>query len=250
MEERGLGRPGAGASGSGGRKHRPRDVGRKFAANGRVLPFAGNTILCHLPQQGEQSVAFDGLLDIYRAMLADGWMRKISALPPSSYHMTIFEGASDRERHYPYWPAGLPLDMEMARCDELLAERLRNFDLGSDIPPYIMRVDMAEPAVAETPFAIGLVAADDRTERSLRRLRDRLSLTLGIRHPHHDRYRFHVTLGYQFAPLTETELEGYRRRLARWRIQLAKQAPVITFGAPEFCRFGDMFAFKRQFFLR
>jgi hypothetical protein len=31
---------------------------------------------------------------------------------------------------------------------------------------------------------------------------------------------------------------------------LARRAPVITFGAPEYCLLDDMFHFARQFYLR
>jgi len=36
----------------------------KFDASGGVRPFAGNTVICHLDQQGENTAAFDTLLEI------------------------------------------------------------------------------------------------------------------------------------------------------------------------------------------
>ncbi|PTS89572.1 DUF1868 domain-containing protein, partial [Sphingomonas sp. HMWF008] len=227
----------------------PPDLGRKFGGDGRVLPFKGDTIICHLPQQGPGSETFDALLDIYRAWPVEPWAAKVAALPPSSYHMTIFGGANDKERRAPLWPAGLPLDLPMAECDRILGERLRSFRLGPDAAPYRMRVDMAEPKADETPLTLRVIPTDADTETRLRRLRDRLSETTGIRESGHDRYRFHITLGYLFAPLTPTEDAAWRRALASWKAMVARRAPVIRLGNPEYCLLEDMFAFKRQFYL-
>lgn len=223
----------------------PPDVGRKFASDGTVLPFNGNTIICHLPQQGADSAPFDALLDVYRALPGEGWARKVAALPPSSYHMTIFGGANDKERHHPLWPADLPLDLPMGDCDRILGERLRAFRLGEEAGPYLMRVNPQEPHGGETPLTLRLLPADAAQDRRLRRLRDRLSQVLGIIDNDHDHYRFHITLGYQFAPLTAQEDAAWRLSLARWK----RQIPPITLGAPEYCLLSDMFAFKRQFYL-
>ncbi|WP_294211848.1 DUF1868 domain-containing protein [uncultured Sphingomonas sp.] len=245
----GLALAGLAAARGGAADRLPPDVGRKFAADGRVLPFAGNTIICHLPQQGAGSEAFDALLDIYRALPGEPWARKVTALPPSSYHMTIFGTANDKARRYPLWPAGLPLDMPMADCDRILGERLRAFRLGDEAGPYRMRVNLEPPPASETPLTVRLLPADDAMEARLRRLRDRLAEVTGIREPDHDRYRFHITLAYQVAPLTPQEDDAWRRSLAAWKVMIARRAPIITLGNPEYCLLKDMFAFKRQFFL-
>lgn len=245
----GLALAGLAAARGGAADRLPPDVGRKFAADGRVLPFAGNTIICHLPQQGAGSEAFDALLDVYRALPGEPWARKVTALPPSSYHMTVFGTANDKARRYPLWPAGLPLDMPMADCDRILGERLRAFRLGDEAGPYRMRVNMESPPAGETPLTVRLLPTDDAVEARLRKLRDRLSDVTGIREPDHDRYRFHITLAYQVAPLTPQEDDAWRRSLAAWKAMIARRAPIITLGNPEYCLLKDMFAFKRQFFL-
>lgn len=228
---------------------RPADAGRKFWPDGRVMPFAGNTIICHLPQQGPTSASFDALLDVYRALPAEPWARKVTPTPPSSYHMTVFGGANDKERRRPLWPAGLPLDLPMAECNRILGERLRAFRLGEDAGPYRMRINPSEPPATEEPLNIRLLAADSDTEARLRRLRDRLAGLLGIEDLGHETYRFHITLAYQFAPMTEAEQAAWRGALARWKVMIAERAPIITLGAPEYCLLEDMFAFKRQFYL-
>lgn len=226
----------------------PPDVGRKFDADGRVKPFAGNTIICHVPQQGSGSETFDALLDIYRQLPVHAFAAKVTALPPSSHHMTIFGGANDQDRKPGLWPADLPLDLPMADCDRLLGERLKAFRLDCDLP-LRMRVNLAEPAASERPLTIRLLPVDDAEQAKLTRLRERLSQTLAIRAPGHDAYRFHITLGYLCRWLTPAEDADYRRALKGWREGLAKRCPVIELGAPEYCTLADMFAFKRQFYL-
>ncbi|MCF5937746.1 DUF1868 domain-containing protein, partial [Xanthomonas perforans] len=44
----------------------PSDVGRKFLRSRRPMPFAGNTFVGHLEQQGDGYDSFDRVLNIYR----------------------------------------------------------------------------------------------------------------------------------------------------------------------------------------
>jgi hypothetical protein len=224
-------------------------AGDKFYADGRVHPFAGNTIICHLAQQGEDAVAFRALLDIYRAAPGMDFMRKITLLPPSSYHMTVFSGANDAQRTTGLWPRTVPLDAPKAECDHRIGAMLRDFALETALP-IRMAVDPAEPPADDMPFKIRLVGADSGEEHKLRWLRDRLSDHLGIRAPTHDAYYFHISLGYLIQPFTPAERTAFLARQAAWRAMVRHAAPVIVLGAPEYCTFRDMFAFDQQFYLR
>src|SRR5262245_24986963 len=90
----------------------PPSRGRKFTADGRVMGDPGNPLVCHLAQQGAGSACFNALLDIYREAPAHAFMRKVTLLPPSSYHMTVFNGAADKERDV--WPTAIPADAPIA----------------------------------------------------------------------------------------------------------------------------------------
>jgi hypothetical protein len=226
----------------------PPDIGRKFYPDGRVQRFDGNTVICHLDQQGPNATLFNALLDIYREAPAHQFMDKVTLLPPSSYHMTIFGAANDQDRRPGAWPADLPLDMPMTECDRILGERLRGFRLECDLP-FRMKVDLSEPVPGERPLTLRLLPYDDAENAKLRRLRDRLAETLAIRTPSHDAYRFHVTLGYLIRWLTQDEQAVFRDTLATWRHRVALACPVLELGAPEYCTLKDMFAFSRQFHL-
>jgi hypothetical protein len=231
------------------RPARPHDVGRKFFADGRVMPFAGNTIICHLPQQGEGSAAFLALLDIYRQLPGLAFARKMTALPPSSYHMTVIGGANDKDRRRPLWPADVPLDAPMDACNRRLGERLRDFATGEDAAPYRMKVNLKEPAADEQPLTIRLLPADVETETKLLRLRRRLAERMGIGIASPDDYGYHITIGYSLDWLDERENRQFRAALAGWKQDIARRAPVIELGAPEYCLLDDMFHFARQFYL-
>ena len=105
----------------------PPNVGVKFGRDGRVIPFPGNTIICHLDQQGDRAACFDALLDIYREAAGVPFMTKVTMLPPSSYHMTVFGAADDFNRRPGDWPNGVPLDMPIKECHRVVADRLRTF---------------------------------------------------------------------------------------------------------------------------
>lgn len=226
----------------------PRDVGRKFYPDGRVHPFRGNTIICHLPQQGPASEPFEALLDIYRQIPSRKFSRKVTLLPPSSYHMTIFGGANDPERKPGAWPASVPLDTPIDECTRILGERIKGAKIG-DVAPIRMRVDTSPPSDSENPLTIRLMAVDAVEDARLRALRNRLSELFEIRSASHDRYRFHITLAYLIQHLDAGEQREFRAAYTEMHSELARRCPIIELGQPEYCSLDDMFHFKRLFYI-
>lgn len=228
--------------------HRPVEIGRKFQADGRVRPFAGNTIIAHLPQQGDGFAAFDRLLDIYRDLPRHAFARKLTALPTSSYHMTVFGGANDQGREREPWPEGVPIDAPIDRCNAILAERLRGVRLGQ-APPFRMVVDEAAAPAHVSPITLHLRPADAGEAARLKQVRDRIAEAVRMRAPDHDRYQFHITLAYQTGWFTPEEEQAYEAAMLGWRDTLVGEKVVFELGAPEYCVFQDMFAFQRRFTL-
>ena len=226
----------------------PPDVGFKFFADGRVHPFPGNTVICHVPQQGEDSACFDALLDIYREAPSHRFVRKVALLPPSSYHMTVFGGANDKPRKAQSWPADLPLDMPIERCNTILAERLKAARISCPLP-IRMKVDPSQDPTNGAPLTLRLLPADSGERDKLTQVRRRIADVTKVPISRPDTYRFHISLGYFIAWLTPAEEIEFTRTFNRWAGQLAAKSPVITLGAPEFCTFEDMYAFHRVLFL-
>lgn len=220
----------------------PKGVGiGKFHPDGSVRPFPGNTLICHLP---EDSVLQAPLRRLYERLRLSELAPLYSLLPPSSWHMTIFEGVCDQVREPGFWPADLPLDAPLTACDALFEDRLASFDPKLD-PPFEMEIAGWKPLVGG--ISLALKAATDAEERRLRDLRNRLSDLLGLRHPGHETYVFHLSIAYIIRHLSDAQRDALSAMMGE---QSALLPAKFKLGAPEFCRFEDMFAFRRLFFLK
>jgi hypothetical protein len=214
--------------------------GRKFSADGRAQHFPGNTILCHLNQPGRQ---LDALREVVATLREQTGDENITWLPPSSYHMTIFDGSNVLRRD---WPTDLNPEASLQECNDFTADRLRKFDLGFD-PPIRMVADENSPAPAMT--GIPLRPVDGAENERLRNLRDRLAVALGIRRANHENYAFHTTFGYYIKRFSPEAGLSYRRNYIQAIQELRRLQPVIELGAPEYCLFDNMASFRTQFFL-
>ncbi|MEL6062141.1 MULTISPECIES: DUF1868 domain-containing protein [unclassified Methylobacterium] len=222
-------------------------IGKKFTADGRVLPFPGNTIICPI---GSEHPARAPLQAFRAALEAEPYAHKFTFTPPSSYHMTVFEGVVDAERRPGFWPSDLSAEAPLDACNRLFLQKLEAFDLGC-APRFRMKVMEGPGNIEMRPGAgIYLVPVDDEENRRLRQLRDRLADLLKLRQPNHQAYKFHTTQTYAITPLTEAETLRYRAvRRASLEV-LAAAMPVLELGAPAFCVFEDMFAFNPRLYLQ
>jgi len=214
----------------------------KFLSDGSAAHWSGNTIICHIDRR---SAAFMALLDIHVALMRSGLHAHITPLPPASYHMTVFEGVAYPARHR-YFPTDLPPDASEASCNAAMLEKLRRFDLRTALPIRMRPLPLAR----QTNLAsILLEPADAAENRKLRLLRDRLADTLQLRAPHHDDYRFHITLDYVYAPLDDASRATLMVLRERLLADFIARSPLVELGAPEFTYFDDMLEFRPQLLL-
>ena len=217
----------------------PSGIPGKFDPDGNVQPYPGNTIISHLSPSSDLHASVFVLHDKLRN---SNLSHLYALLPASSWHMTIFDGVLDKVRMPGYWPNDLSMNASLAECDALFANKLSSFDLQCD-PPYLMSV------VGFTQSGIIGVHVEPRTleeNARLRGLRDRLSEALKIRHPDHEVYGFHLSLAYLLRYLTDEQ----KKELSLLLEEHLKSMPTeFELGAPEFCKFEDMFAYHRQFYL-
>ncbi|OAP61545.1 hypothetical protein AYL99_03748 [Fonsecaea erecta] len=218
----------------------PVSIGRKFDPDGNVLPFPGNTIICHL---SPDHALFRAMLGLYDALGHHKLASLYTLLPPESWHMTVFEGVTDQTREPHVWPADLPLDAPLSRCTDLFKKKLENFGIEGE-PPFQMTIVGYDPLI--DGIALRAVPATSADETRLRGLRHRLSEVLQLHHPAHDRYSFHISLAYILRRLENQQHQELSDFLEEYRPKLP---PHFEMGIPEFCTFEDMFAFNRQFFL-
>ena len=216
-------------------------ISQKFHPNGDVMFFPGNCIICHL---SPDSALYKTLSVVYNKLAEQDFARLYTLLPPASWHMTVFEGVCDRIRKTHFWPEDVPLDASLTTCNALFMQKLARFDLGTE-PPFRIAVEGWQSL--EDGIAVRLVPAGVAEESRLRNLRDRLSQLLGIRHPTHDTYVFHVSVAYLLRHLDQQEARGVWAFLQEHRSGLPD---VFELGAPEFCLFDDVSAYYRQLFLQ
>jgi hypothetical protein len=218
----------------------PMWIGHKFEPDGKLLPFPGNTIICHLDPTSQ---LYQALLGLYDALKSQDFADLYVLLPPESWHMTLFEGVSDQIRKRSSWPADLALDSSLSECTSLLRSKLVDFDLGTN-PPFEMTVDGYDPLTEG--IALKVVATTAAEDGRIRGVRDRLSKHLLMRHPGHESYSFHISLAYLLCRLDQEQLDKLASFLKTYQSRLPQR---FELGGPEFCVFNDMFAFKRQFYL-
>jgi hypothetical protein len=220
----------------------PRDTLLKFNSDGGRLPFAGNTVICHLPQQCRVRDAITALGDSLRA---SSFAPKLGVLPGDSYHMTVFPGPNDQDRAAYGWPADIPIDVPMSECNRIIGERIRNFKMRGNLPIRV-RVDQERML-----GSLRISPVDDRENAKLRTLRDQLAVEVfRFRDKDHETYTFHITLAYQMSRLTPDEERQHQSLLEQHFPAILAAAPVIELGVPEFCTFEDMFRFEIRSLLR
>ncbi|NYF78166.1 DUF1868 domain-containing protein [Granulicella arctica] len=219
-----------------------RDGLLKFNPDGSVRPFAGNTVICHLPAQ---SVMRDRAVELHDALAGSSFRPKLGLLPPDSFHMTVFSGANDQDRKVTGWPSDVPLTASIEECNRIVGDRMNRFHVGCEMP---LRMILNQPRTIayDRACTLRMMPADDTENRKIRALRDRLGEVYHFRSKDHDRYEFHITLAYQMKPFSTEEQALYTSILRTHIPRIAASVPVLELGLPEFCTFKDMYRFDIQ----
>ncbi|MFC5430525.1 DUF1868 domain-containing protein [Paraburkholderia denitrificans] len=216
-------------------------IGKKFNIDGSVRRFPGNTIICHIPML---TVLSRGLMTVRDRVRISPFGHKFTFLPPSSYHMTVFDCMLDERRGPGHWPKDLPADASINDGTKFLVERLRTLDLLIDAP---FRIRIGSSGIQTSLTSLTLVP-EPESEQRLRALRDAMSERFGITAPDHATYLFHTTVSYPIEELDD-ETPCYRVLWLDVVAELAERIGTFELGAPEFCTFNDMFAFETHCFI-
>ncbi len=217
-----------------------RDTLLKFNPDGSARPFAGNTVLCHLPAQCAFRTA---VVQLHDRLQAAPYRQKLGLTTPDSYHMTIFNGANDQDRARTGWPSYVPIDAPMAVCDREVGARIAALHLHCALPIRV-RLDPAATLAYPTACTLRMVPADDAEDAKLQSVRHKLATLFGIERPSDAHYGLHVTLSYQLAAFNQQETRAYHQLLEQQLPRILAAAPALELGNPEFCTFPDMFYFE------
>jgi len=216
------------------------DTGMKFFPDGRRRPFAGNTGICHLPQQ---CVFRDAVTTLGDELRSSSIAYKLGILPAESYHMTIFPGANDQGRSTWGWPSDIPMDASISECNRIIGERMAHFRLMCEVPLRV-RLDIQRTLEGVRASTLRMSPADEAENKKLRTLRDRLAEAYRFRAKDHDSYGFHITVSYQMRPFTPEEQSIYNNILRKHVTKISAAAPVLELGLLTYCTFEDMYRFE------
>ncbi|MCC4609994.1 DUF1868 domain-containing protein [Xanthomonas campestris] len=221
----------------------PPDVGRKFLHSRRPMPFAGNTFVGHLEQQGEGYDSFDRVLDIYRELPEHRFATKFALLPPSSYHVTLLGGVNEIDRVRGPWPSDMARDVALSEINAAFLSRLAQRTAA----PLSACNFAVNPATARTGandnLLIPLKPADEQTAQRLETVRHALMTLTRLQRPDYTNFQFHISLAYLCETLHPAEQADYRAAVGHWLKRLAAAGP-ITIPRFHFCTFADMYAFR------
>jgi hypothetical protein len=206
-------------------------VGKKFDKKGNPIDFPGNTVICHIPKESPQ---FSFLVDFQTRLKASPFASHFAFLPPSSFHMTVFEGVCDRIRKPTNWTTKLPINAPLTASDELFTKEWNQIQ-----KPKEFRV---RPALF---YAIGTLGfrykpVNLAMSQSMRGFRDLLADKFGLRFPNHEKYAFHTTLGYQITSFSFLEGIQVISWMKKQQKYLHENYGILTTGEPEFTFFTDM----------
>jgi|GEM_PF-670608 len=225
----------------------PKDSLLKFNQDGSVRSFAGNTVICHLPQQSRFQ---DAVAALGNALRSSSFADKLAVLPSDSYHATIIGGLNDQDRRTYGWPADIPIDTPITECNRIIDERIAQFSTQTELP-LRFRLDKEKTLALQRPCGLQLVPADENEEHKLRTLRDRMSdEVFRYRTSDHNTFGFHISMAYQMRGLAATERREYQSILLHRLPAIVAVTPVIELGIPEFCTFENMYRFEVQTLVR
>lgn len=214
-------------------------VGEKFNADGSAHLFRGNTVLCHVEPESDTMKL---LKRFQQAILAQPWVKNYAMLPPSSYHMTVFDLVCEDVRNPEDWTSLLPVDASLETVDEMVHEKWK--DVPAPPQPKVMLdcLDIGDY------ITLRLRPKDAASNKALRNYRDALSELFGVCHPNHESYFFHLTYAYGITSLDEGEKQAIDAFVKEWTLVLKEGLSAIELKPPALCFFDDMthFAPSRQ----
>jgi hypothetical protein len=219
----------------------PKWIGHKFEIDGSVRNFPGHSIMCMIPQESDMHHA---LCQLYATLQQQSFSKSLTLLPPSSWHMTIYEGVSDQIRRRNCWPPSLALDCPLSECNDYVSKRLKEFNLNCE---PIFRMAVTGWWSIDDGFVLNLVGATPAEEQKLRDLREQLARQIGLRHPGFGEFQFHVGLAYQLRFIDQRTRDAMTTHLQTALEMLPRE---FELEAPAFYTYQSMVAFDRQFYLR
>lgn len=210
-------------------------IGQKFYEDGSVRQFQGNTVVADVVP-GSQ--AFETMCRLRQMVIDEGLDSHLILLPEDSYHITYISGFNDQQRIDGYWPESFSREATMEEADDFVTDAIASVGI-----PGPARMVFDNVGWGAGCCIIRLKPADEEQHRILYDFRDRAAAALGVRRPNHEKYRFHISLGYTRI-VTEGEDEARRLALIEKMETLMKAQPAFLTTQAYMAYFDDMYAFS------
>ena len=205
----------------------------KFDDKGNPLPYPGCTIICNIPLNTNLS---DQIISFQKKMENFNPKKTYFYLPPSSFHMTLFDCCNLNTKNTKYWPSDIDSDMDYKDIAIELNKRIQNYIFQEE---FNLKLKMFFGG-----YSIILEPFSEKDEKILRNCRDELSSLLKIKFENHQRYTFHITLAYILRELNKNEIKSLIEFNKKLSLDFSKKFSKITLTKPEMCTFEDMLEFK------
>ena len=208
-----------------------RHVGEKFNPDGSARAFPGNTVICPVAPMSNTMQIITALHD---DILDQVWHENYAILPPSSYHMTVFELVCDQVRKAEAWTTLCALDAPLEEVDAMMLSRWQ------EAPPAPLPSMRFDQLLIGDYITLRLAPKDEASNRMIRDYRDKLSTVFGFRQPQHDSYGFHISLAYRITALDEQEETAIAVFVQDWIPRLTRSLAHIELAPPQLTFFADM----------
>jgi len=208
--------------------------GGKFTPQGSPLPFCGNTFICHLDQNSKEHYALRQLQEGIRTGPASSYFAYV---PPSSFHMTIFQGAcnSPLERK-DNWPKDTSEKVTLENITEVFQVGLKYLEVFDHV--------IVKPMDLWDGHWIPLTGSNKIENKKLWSARKKLQNHTKIYRKDFFEYCFHITIVYQTRwmsrPISVAHLNHSERLYRIFSQNVAK----LEFNQIELCTFRNMLDYK------
>ena len=205
----------------------------KFDDKGTPLPFPGCTIICNIPLNSNLS---DQIIIFQKKMKNFNPEQTYFYLPPSSFHMTLFDCCNLNTKNTNYWPSNIDPNMDYKDVAVELNKRIQNYIFPEKLN-LKLKMFFGGYSIILEPFS-------EKDEKILRNCRNELSSLLKIKFENHQRYTFHITLAYILRELKEGEIKKLLKFNKDLFQEFDRKFPEIILNKPEMSTFDNMLEFK------
>ena len=204
----------------------------KFDTEGKPLYFPGCTIICKIL---ENSDLFNELSLVQSKYKDFNPNNAYTYIPPSSFHMTLFDCCNINTVNTSCWPNNVPIKDNYKEIALELSEKIKDFVFPDKFNLKLKKIFGG--------YCMVLEGVTEKDEKILRDCRNKLSELLSIRFANHKTYNLHITLAYILRKLNDQELKNlftFNDQLCK---EFIKKFPIIEIQKPELCTFENMYQF-------